>query len=843
MFKMRKSIAKFFVLVAACMPFQSLMVAASKMDAQQALLQQIVQHLQGPSADMFAKAAIDKIPAFDQKNIIIGATEGKELLIADLAKKLDKTETNIGSQALRQSLKPIADLELITKRQNLVKAVADDKALYTNIKNSLKRIKKSEYALLAYWDQSQRENSTKLFARAEYFYYSTLQKLLHPAGIIIQDLQQLNDTRWALEASMIQEMGSVAFQLLFYIGLQGVLTDTFAWYTTGAGNKGDPRLGNFSIYQSVINGYKSLFNMFIPKKGEAGRMHLGQDRDGNPIWERNENGDYVMKKAKDKDGNFIPKKDDQGNPLFKVDDQGNQVKDSEGKGIPLYEETKVRAGGTIYTFTNCVKNGTLADKYIACSTDFNNESRFDLGFIGKGIKKLANSCGYECKKIEKLESINPLTNEKETNYAWYIGNRKSDGTESTCRKAKNTVVGVAGAAGITYWQAIMTYEAAKATFLKAKNIINTMKELHVHTIHLARAINAAKKIAQELEKNPAFKDSTIVERMNKVLQNPSSEMKRLLELVESKTFLTTNAKTQLYSRGNVLLAHRLMSRVRDEIVPLLQGIAELDALCALVANMQEMASTKTPFSFAEFVPGAQAMVDLENAWLPLVRNAVPNTIMFGGDKPNKIIITGPNGGGKSVFLKLLGVVTILAQSWGVVPAQRVRMTMFDGLRSCIHPEESLEHELSTFMAEKMRIDEIKNFVFSNNNGQFKVMLLLDEPFRGTVDAESADRIYDFGKDVASLPQSIVLIATHVEKPVKLAQDTNNAFANYHVCIKELQGGRFEREFRLEPGILEWWFKDNAKRSRFIDFVTMEKHKEQIAKMMAEKQAAKAAVAA
>ena len=140
------------------------------------------------------------------------------------------------------------------------------------------------------------------------------------------------------------------------------------------------------------------------------------------------------------------------------------------------------------------------------------------------------------------------------------------------------------------------------------------------------------------------------------------------------------------------------------------------------------------------------------------------------------------------------------------------------------------------MAEKMRIDEIKQFVFTNHhNPHFKVMLLLDEPYRGTVDAESADRIYGFGKDIASLLQSIVIIATHVEKPVRLAQDTNGAFANYHVCIKELEGGRFEREFKLEPGILEWWFNDAQKRSRFIDYVTMEKHKEQIAQMAAVQQ--------
>ena len=139
---------------------------------------------------------------------------------------------------------------------------------------------------------------------------------------------------------------------------------------------------------------------------------------------------------------------------------------------------------------------------------------------------------------------------------------------------------------------------------------------------------------------------------------------------------------------------------------------------------------------------------LEDAWLPMIKNSVSNTMKFGGEQhPNKLVITGPNGGGKSVFLKTLGCCVVLAQSWGIVPAKRARLSLLDGVRTCIHPQESLEHELSTFMAEKMRIDAIKQYVFQNNAPGFKVLLLLDEPFKGTVDSESADRIYEFGKDI------------------------------------------------------------------------------------------------
>ncbi len=787
------------IVTAILLPFQPMALIAKNKDinSQEVLLAQIMKHMQGPSSHALAKAAMGKVPCFDYKNSIIGATERRELQIDELTKKLDKTETSFGSVALAQSLQPIANLQTILQRQTWAQAMLDDAELYTDVQRSLKRIKRSEKAILAYWDTTQREGA-KLFARAESFYYVILQILLG---------EKINTNKWALEASLMLKMAKVAWDVLYYFGGQELGWDLL-----------ESQFHNvkFNPYQSVKDGLKAPimflwpFETEVTKKIKEGKVNsMRAARGGASLGDLHS---MILSGLNSK------MEIEFGRPGMAIGWAGRQVKrvgNKLGQLTTDFVTTPLSNAGQFVSdryVPDVVKQGAnLAKDYIPGIPGIPTSIKDGIGYFDRDGVWTSES-----------HAINP---DELTGFAWY----------------RNQAAAAAVALTVTGYKAGTYFYGMQNTYYSTKNIIKTMKELHLHTIHLARAINTIKAVAKRLEKHPVFGSSCMVTHINRVITNASDELKQLFELLENNTFSTTKARTHIFSRGNVFLAHRLMTNVHEEIVPLLQGLGELDALYAMVTNMKESAKTKLPYSFAEFVPHAHAMIDIKEGWLPLVRNAVPNTIVFGGEKPNKIIITGPNGGGKSVLLKLIGAIVTMALSWGIVPAEHVRMTLLNGLRSCIHPEESLEHELSTFMAEKMRVDAIKDFVFTHHHDpHFKAMLLLDEPFRGTVDAESADRIYDFGKEIASLQQVIALMATHVEKPIRLAQDTNGLFANYHVRIKELQNGQFEREFKLEPGILGWWFTDAQKRSRFIDFVTIEKHKEQIAQMMALKQAATAA---
>jgi MutS domain V len=287
----------------------------------------------------------------------------------------------------------------------------------------------------------------------------------------------------------------------------------------------------------------------------------------------------------------------------------------------------------------------------------------------------------------------------------------------------------------------------------------------------------------------------------------------------TKRFLQTS--NYVYSRGHVLAMHQNIKRIKRLLVPLLHSIALLDAYCSIAQLYKEHQNGDVVFSFPEFVNSPTPLIQYYDAWLPLLQSdsAVTNNL-FLGKAQSKMIITGPNGGGKSTILKTYGVAAVLAQSWGIVPAQKAQQTLFTSIRTSLAPHEDLEQGLSTFMAEKKVISELTDDI-RRSDGTHSMLVLIDEPYKGTVDDESAKRIYQFGKDIAGYSQALVGIATHVKKPIMLEYDTGGIFGNYQVEINEIDVGIFERLFKLAKGPATWWFEDTDQRSRFIDWISVE----------------------
>ena len=235
------------------------------------------------------------------------------------------------------------------------------------------------------------------------------------------------------------------------------------------------------------------------------------------------------------------------------------------------------------------------------------------------------------------------------------------------------------------------------------------------------------------------------------------------------------------------LIQSLMMQEAEEIERVLQKLSALvgENADSLDTNFQLLTQLDVIFAKAKYAIKTDSIkpilcdneINLRQARHPLIpkESVVANTIHF--KKYRSIIITGPNTGGKTVALKLLGLLSIMVQSGVLIPVDEGSKTMiFSNIFADIGDEQSIEQSLSTFSSHITKIIKILESVDQRS------LVLLDELGSGTDPKEGASlaiSIMDFLRE----KHAYTMVTTHYPELKLYAielDDTVNASVEFDI---------------------------------------------------------------
>jgi DNA mismatch repair protein MutS len=259
------------------------------------------------------------------------------------------------------------------------------------------------------------------------------------------------------------------------------------------------------------------------------------------------------------------------------------------------------------------------------------------------------------------------------------------------------------------------------------------------------------------------------------------DYRRRQTLKNAERYITPELKTfedkALSAQERALAREKfLYEQVLDQLSPhivALQAVASALAESDLLANFAERASA-LDFIAPEFID--EPAIEIDAGRHPVVEAQIDTFIANGvllNDRRRMLVITGPNMGGKSTFMRQTALIALLAHCGSFVPAKRARIGPMDRIFTRIGAADDLAGGRSTFMVEMTESAQILHHATENS------LVLMDEVGRGTSTFDGLALAFAIARQLAEVNRSYTLFATHYFELTRLA-DQFPQIANIHL---------------------------------------------------------------
>ena len=249
----------------------------------------------------------------------------------------------------------------------------------------------------------------------------------------------------------------------------------------------------------------------------------------------------------------------------------------------------------------------------------------------------------------------------------------------------------------------------------------------------------------------------------KELENKILSAEEKIKNLEYELFLELREKVSLY---------------KEKLKTTAKALAELDVFLSLASSAIE-----NDYTMPEMIE--EQIFIIEEGRHPVLEkiqgkeNFVPNSLEMNKEDATVLIVTGPNMGGKSTFLRQNALIVIMAQMGSFVPAKSARLSIFDRIFSRVGAGDELIKGRSTFMV------EMSECAYILKNATSKSLVILDEVGRGTSTFDGMSLAWAIAENLYK-KRVFTLLATHYLELTELAK-LYSGIKNYHVTVKEWNG--------------------------------------------------------
>lgn len=264
------------------------------------------------------------------------------------------------------------------------------------------------------------------------------------------------------------------------------------------------------------------------------------------------------------------------------------------------------------------------------------------------------------------------------------------------------------------------------------------------------------------------------------------EYTRKQSLSNAERFITPELKdmeSKILSAQDKIqkLEYVLFTQVRNEIKKEVHLIQDVSKIIARVDVYQSLAMLASENSYVRPVFNDQKIMDIKEGRHGVIEKVmghgkyVPNDVSIDENSP-VVLITGPNMGGKSTYMRQVALIVIMAQIDSFVPAKYANLTIFDQIFTRIGASDDLISGQSTFMVEMLEANNALRFASE------KSLILFDEIGRGTATFDGMAIAQAMIEYIASEIHCMTLFSTHYHE-LTFLEDKGLGIQNVHASAR------------------------------------------------------------